>query len=150
MLSHLRYTIRVLLKSPGFAITTILIIGLGIGATSAIFSVVDAVLLQSLPYPDAGRLFMLSETNPSYPVMPVAYPDYLDWRTNQHSFEDISVYRTDDFNLTGSGDPERIHGAFVTASYFRVLGRFLLRPSTNQLHDRRRRICFDYGAVRSW
>lgn len=122
MLSHLRYTIRVLLKSPGFTITTVLIMGLGIGANTAIFSVVHAVLLQSLPYPDPGRLFMLSETNPTFPEMSVAYPNYLDWRASQHSFEDLSAYRLDDFNLTGSGEPERIRGAFVTASYFRVLG----------------------------
>lgn len=96
--------------------------GLGIGANTAIFSVVHAVLLQSLPYPDPGRLFMLTETNPAFPKMSVAYPNYLDWRASQHSFEDLSVYRLDDFNLTGSGEPERIRGAFVTASYFRVLG----------------------------
>ncbi len=122
LLQHLRYTIRVLLKSPGFTVTTILIMGLGIGANTAIFSVVNSVLLQSLPYPDAGKLLAISETDPVYPEMVVAYPDYLDWRASQHSFEDISVYRRDDFNLTGSGEPERIHGAFVTASYFRVLG----------------------------
>jgi putative ABC transport system permease protein len=96
--------------------------GLGIGANTAIFSVVHAVLLQSLPYPDPGRLFTLSETNPVFPEMSVAYPNYLDWRATQHSFEDLSAYRLDDFNLTGSGEPERTRGAFVTASYFRVLG----------------------------
>src|SRR5258708_35988536 len=96
--------------------------GLGIGANTAIFSVVHAVLLQSLTYPDPGRLFMLSETNPAFPEMSVAYPNYLYWRAAQHSFEDVSAYRLDDFNLTGSGEPERIRGAFVTASYFRVLG----------------------------
>jgi putative ABC transport system permease protein len=96
--------------------------GLGIGANTAIFSVVHAVLLQSLPYPDPGRLFTFSETNPVFPEMSVAYPNYLDWRATQHSFEDLSAYRLDDFNLTGSGEPERIRGAFVTASYFRVLG----------------------------
>lgn len=96
--------------------------GLGIGANTAIFSVVHAVLLHSLPYPDSGRLFMLSETNPAFPEMSVAYPNYLDWRATQHSFEEFSTYRLDDFNLTGSGEPERIRGAFVTASYFRVLG----------------------------
>jgi putative ABC transport system permease protein len=96
--------------------------GLGIGANTAIFSVVHAVLLQSLPYPDSERLFMLSETNPAFPEMSMAYPNYLDWRAAQHSFEDLSAYRLDDFNLTGRGEPERIRGAFVTASYFRVLG----------------------------
>jgi putative ABC transport system permease protein len=122
MLSHLRYTIRLLLKSPGFTAATVLIMGLGIGTNTAIFSVVHAVLLQSLPYPDSGRLFLLTKTGPAFPEMSVAYPNYLDWRAGQHSFEDLSAYRLDDFNLTGSGEPERIRGAFVTASYFRVLG----------------------------
>jgi putative ABC transport system permease protein len=62
------------------------------------------------------------ETSPAYPKMSVAYPDYLDWRANQHSFEDLAVFRRDNFNLTGNGDPAWVHGAFVTASYFRVLG----------------------------
>ncbi len=122
LISHLRYTIRLLLKSPGFTITTILIMGLAIGANTAIFSLVDAVLLESLPYPDPGRLFTISETSPVYPKISLDYPDYLDWRTNQHSFEEIAVFRRDNFNLTGNGDPERVSGAIVTASYFRVLG----------------------------
>jgi putative ABC transport system permease protein len=122
LISHLRYTCRLLLKSPGFTITTVLIMGLAIGANTAIFSLVDAVLLESLPYPDPGRLVKISEYNPTYSMMPVAYPDYLDWRSSQHSFEDIAVFRRDSLNLTGSGDPERLNGAFVTASYFRVLG----------------------------
>ena len=126
VLFHLRYTFRLLLKSPGFATTTILIMGLAIGANTAIFSLVDAVLLESLPYPDPAKLFSISETSPTYPKMAVAYPNYLDWRANQHSFEEIALYREDSFNLTGTGDPERILGAFVTASYFRVLG---VRPS---------------------
>ena len=122
LISHLRYTIRLLLKSPGFTITTVLIMGLAIGANTAIFSLVNAVLLQSLPYPDPGRLIALSETSPLYPSMSMDYPDYLDWRANQHSFEDIALFRRDSFNLTGNGDPERVTGAFITASYFRVLG----------------------------
>jgi putative ABC transport system permease protein len=122
LISHLRYTFRLLLKSPGFTITTILIMGLAIGANTAIFSLVDSVLLESLPYPDPGKLVALSETSPLYPNISLDYPDYLDWRANQHSFEDIAVFRRDSFNLTGNGDPERVSGAFVTASYFRVLG----------------------------
>src|SRR5258707_1443652 len=122
LISHLRYTIRLLLKSPGFTITTILIMGLAIGANTAIFSLVDSVLLESLPYPAPGRLVALSETSPLYPNISLDYPDYLDWRANQHSFEDTAVFRRDSFNLTGNGDPERVSGVFVTASYFRVLG----------------------------
>ena len=122
ILSDLRYTIRQLLKSPGFTITTIIIIGLTIGANTAIFSVVDAVLLQSLPYPDPGKLVAISENDRTHAQFAVAYPNYLDWRANQHAFEDLSAYRRDDLSLTGSGEPERVRGAFVTASYFRVLG----------------------------
>ncbi len=122
LISHLRYTFRLLLKSPGFTITTIVIMGLAIGANTAIFSLVDAVLLESLPYPNPERLFSISETSPAYPKMSVSYPNYLDWRANQRSFQEIGLYREDNFNLTGSGDPERVRGAFITASYFRVLG----------------------------
>src|SRR5215469_6811042 len=122
LISHLRYTIRLLLKSPGFSIITVLIMGLAIGANTAIFSLVDAVLLESLPYPDPEKLCAIMDTSPAYPKMSVAYPDYLDWRANQHSFEDLAVFRRDNFNLTGNGDPAWVHGAFVTASYFRVLG----------------------------
>jgi putative ABC transport system permease protein len=126
LISHLRYTIRLLLRSPGFTLTIALIMGLAIGANTAIFSLVNAVLLESLPYPEPERLMTISETSPTYSRMPVAYPDYLDWRANQHSFEDIAIFGRDSFNLTGSGDPERVSGAFVTASYFRVLG---VRPT---------------------
>ena len=122
LILHLRYTFRLLLRSPGFAVTTILIMGLAIGANTAIFSLVDAVLLESLPYPDPAKLLAISETSPNFPKMAVAYPDYLDWRATQHSFAEIALYREDSFNLTGSGEPERVQGAFVTASYFRVLG----------------------------
>ena len=122
LISHLRYTIRLLLKSPGFTITTVLIMGLAIGANTAIFSLVDAVLLESLPYPEPERLFTIIEANASYPKMSVSYPDYVDWRANQHSFADMAVFRRDNFNLTGNGDPAWVHGAFVTSSYFRVLG----------------------------
>ena len=122
LISHLRYTVRLLLKSPAFTITTILIMGLAIGANTAIFSLVDAVLLESLPYPEPERLFTVTEANASYPKMSVSYPDYVDWRANQHSFADMAVFRRDNFNLTGNGDPAWVHGAFVTSSYFRVLG----------------------------
>lgn len=121
LISHLRYTFRLLLKSPGFTFTTVLIMGLAIGANTAIFSLVNAVLLESLPYPESERLFSIFEVSPMYPKISLDYPDYLDWRANQHSFQEIAVFRKDDFNLTGNGDPERVHGAFVTASYFRVL-----------------------------
>ena len=96
--------------------------GLAIGANTAIFSLVDAVLLESLPYPEPERLFTIVEGSAAYPKMSVSYPDYVDWRANQHSFEDLAVFRRDNFNLTGDGEPAWVHGAFITSSYFRVLG----------------------------
>jgi putative ABC transport system permease protein len=121
-LTDLRFAFRTLLKSPAFTATAILTLALGIGANTAIFSVVDAVLLQPLPYPDSSQLIEIRETQPAYPVMSVSYPNYLDWRAGQKSFEDIAAFRSDNFNLTGDSEPKRIDGVFVTASYFRVLG----------------------------
>ena len=121
-MSDLRYAFRQLVKTPGFTVVAILTLALGIGANTAIFSLVNTVLLKPLPYPEPDRLFRLSETRPGFGEMSIAYQNYLDWRASQHTFEDLSVYRRDDFNLTGSGEPETLHGAFVTASYFNVIG----------------------------
>ena len=121
-MTDFRFAIRQLLRSPGFTFVAVLTLALGIGANTAIFSVVDAVLVRPFPYPEPDRLYQLSETRPGFGEMSVAYPNYLDWRAAQHTFEDLSVYRRDDFNLTGSGEPETVHGAFVTASYFKVIG----------------------------
>jgi putative ABC transport system permease protein len=127
LLSHLGYTIRVLLKSPGFTITTILILGLGIGANTAIFSLINGVLLKPLPYPNADRLVRIFQPTQNIDRMSMAYSDYLDFRASQHSLQDLTVYYPDDFQITGNGDPERIEGAYVSGTFFTVLGRpFLL------------------------
>ena len=124
MMAHfiqdLAFAVRKLRKSPGFTIAVILTLGVGIGINVAIFSIIHAVLLSELPYPEPDRLVAISETSGGV-VSPTSYPDYLDWKAAQHSFEDIAVSRRDDFNLTGDGEPERFSGLFVTASYFRVL-----------------------------
>ena len=121
-MTDLRYAIRQLIKSPGFTFTAVLTLALGIGANSAIFSVIEAVLLRPLPYPEPTQLYQFSETRPDFGEMSIAYPNYLDWRATQRSFTDLSVYRRDDFNLSGTGAPETLHGAFVTSSYFQVMG----------------------------
>ena len=121
MLSDLKFALRTLVKSPAFTITAVLTLALGIGANTAVFSVVNAVLLQALPYPDPDRLVQVEERRESFGTMSVAYPNYLDWRAAQHSFEEISIYRGDSFNLKGDGDPERILAVYASASYFRVL-----------------------------
>ena len=124
MMAHfiqdLAFAVRKLRKSPGFTIAVILTLGVGIGINVAIYSIIHAVLLSELPYPAPDRLVAISETSGGV-VSPTSYPDYLDWRAAQRSFEDIAVSRRDDFNLTGDGEPERFSGLFVTASYFRVL-----------------------------
>jgi predicted permease len=114
------FACRLLRKSPGFTLAAILTLGVGIGINVAIYSIIHAVLLSELPYPEPDRLVAISEIWGDN-VSPTSYPDYLDWKTAQHSFDDIAVARRDDFNLTGDGEPERFSGLFVTASYFRVL-----------------------------
>jgi len=118
-MNDLRFALRQLRKSPGFALAAILTLGVGIGINVAIYSVIHSVLLSELPYPEPDRLVAISEAWGGN-VSPTSYPDYLDWKAAQHSFDDIAVSRRDDFNLTGDGEPERFSGLFVTASYFRV------------------------------
>jgi predicted permease len=118
----LRYGIRTLRKNPGFSVIAILALAIGIGANTAIFSVVNGVLLQPLAYPDSARLVDIYETSPDFGYTSVAYPNYLDWRRENHSFSAMGAHRSDDFNLTGSGRPEQISGEYVTASLFPSLG----------------------------
>ena len=118
----LRYGFRTLRKSPGFTAVAMLALALGIGANTAIFSVVNGVLLQPLQYPDPGRLLSIFEKTAEFTQSSVAYPNYLDWRRGSHSFTDMGIYRGDDFNLTGSGEPEQVAGEYVSASLLPVLG----------------------------
>jgi predicted permease len=118
----LRYGFRTLRKSPGFTTVAILALALGIGANTAIFSVVNAVLLQPLGFPDPDRLLKIYETLPEFNESSVPYPNYLDWRSASRSFSDMGTYRNDDFNFTGAGEPEQIPGEYVSASLFPVLG----------------------------
>lgn len=131
----IRFGIRLLLKTPAFTAIAVLTLALGIGANTTIYSVVHTVLLRELPYPQSDQLVALSETRADGPDA-IAYPNYVDWRAGQHTFGDVGVYRRDDFNLTGNGEPERFSGLFVTASYFNVLG---LRPTLgrtfNEIED---------------
>src|ERR1700741_293058 len=128
--SYLRHTIRLLIKTPGFTIMAILIFGIGIGANTAIFSLINGVLLKPLPYPHAERLVQIFQPFRNFDRLPLSYPDYLDFSANQHSFDALMIYRQQDFNLSGRGAPERISGLYVSGGFFGVLGRpFLLgRP----------------------
>src|SRR6476661_2890501 len=107
LLQDLRYGIRMLLRNPAFTVIAILALTLGIGADTAIFSVVNAVLLRPLPYDQSEKLIFLSERSAVLEGMSIAYPNYLDWREQNNSFDSIGVYRRQSYNLTGSGEPER-------------------------------------------
>jgi len=122
----LRFGARTLRKSPGFGATAILTLALGIGANTAIFSVVNAVLLRPLPFPDASRIMMVWHTPPqkSFPGVKrfvVSPANYLDWRSQNHVFEDMAAFGFRPFNLTGNGEPESILGAKVSPDFFSVL-----------------------------
>jgi putative ABC transport system permease protein len=123
MFNDLRYAFRQLIKSPGFAAVTILTLALGIGACTAIFSVVNAVLLRPLDYPDPARLVIIRETQlPEFPEFSVSPPNYLDWEKQTKSYEHLAAYSGSRVNLTGEGEPQQLVGIKATAHYFDVYG----------------------------
>ena len=132
LLQDVKYAVRLILKSPGYSVVAILMLALGIGANTAIFSVVHAVLLKSLPYPDPGRLTILNEYTATKGDESVSWMDYLDWRQQNRSFTDLAAYNYNDFNFTGWGSPEVVHGARVTSGFFALTGATALlgRPFT--------------------
>jgi putative ABC transport system permease protein len=125
LLSDIRYAFRMMAKQPGFAMLAILAFALGIGANVAIFSVVNAVLLRPLPYPEPDRLINIREKTPTFPSGSVSYPNFLDWRAAQHSFTDIALFRRESYNVStpkGGIAPERIAGGRVMFNFLKVLG----------------------------
>ena len=121
-LQDVRYGVRALAKDPGFTAVAILALALGIGANTAIFSVVNGVLLLPLPYRDPDRLMRLAETSPGFARMAVAYPNFVDWKQQSRSFERLAAFRWEDYDFTGGGQPEHLSGKMVSAEFFRVLG----------------------------
>jgi putative ABC transport system permease protein len=124
MKSDLIYALRGLRKKPLFTVAAVLTLALGIGANSAIFTAVNAVLLRPLPYPAPDRLMMLWTYNPrqGYDKDVSAYPNFDDWRRQSGSFEGMSAYFEANFTLTHAGDPAQIWGAIVTPGFFETLG----------------------------
>jgi putative ABC transport system permease protein len=122
LIQDMRYAVRMLAKSPGFSAVAVLTLALGIGANSALFSVVNGVLLSPLPYPNPDELFSLYAKNPLFQESSVSYPNYVDWRSNNRSFSGLGAFRGDEFNLTGTGQPERLHGHMISSEFFPLLG----------------------------
>jgi len=123
ILQDLRYAVRSLLKQPGFTIVAIITLALGIGANTAIFSVVNSVLLRPLPFPQADQLMKVALVNARLGeddgVLGVA--DFLDWRDQNHVFQDLAVFTDSWFSIIGEGEPVRVRGAWVTAGFFSTL-----------------------------
>src|SRR5262245_61202460 len=122
MFQDLRYGIRMLRKNPGFTLVAALTLSLGIGANTAIFSVVNAVLLRSLPYRDPDRLMTLSYYRARALNDFATAAEFLEWRDQAKSFEQIAACRFDTADLTGSGEPERLNAGFASADLFATLG----------------------------
>jgi putative ABC transport system permease protein len=131
-MNDLRYALRMLVKNPVFTIIAVFTLALGIGANTAIFSVVNAVLLRPLPYPHPERLMLLTETGANQTEISVSFPDYVDWKGQNTVFENIAVSRRESYNLSEltTREPEQISGALVTASFFKVIG---LKPQIGRV-----------------
>ena len=122
ILQNLRYGLRTLRKSPAFALIAVVTLALGIGANTAMFSIVNGVLLRPLPYENPGRLLRLASSMPQFNDASVSYPNFLDWQQRSRSFEQLALYRNDTWTLTGLSTPERLRGEMTSAAIFPALG----------------------------
>ena len=122
LLQNTRYALRQLRNNPGFAAVAVITLALGIGANTALFSVVNGVLLSRLPYPEPERLVTLSESKPNFEYGSISYPNFRDWQKENRAFSAMAIYRSTAFSFTGSGEPVQVSGEFVSADLFSILG----------------------------
>jgi hypothetical protein len=126
LISDIRYSLRTLARSPGFAVVAVLALSLGIGANTAIFSIIDAVLLRPLPYPEPGALVKVWTSFAGIGLPNdrnwVSPPEFADLRTLNQSFSSVAAFSPDSFNISTGGLPERVEGAQVSVTFFDILG----------------------------
>ena len=122
LMQDLRFGLRMLRKNPGFAAVAVLVLALGIGATTAIFTVVNAVLLHPLPYPDSERLVVIQNVQPQFGKTPLSYPQFLAWREQRDVFEQVATFTRSGEVLTGLGDPELLQTLHVSYNLLPLLG----------------------------
>jgi predicted permease len=122
ILNDIRYGLRLFRQTPGVTLIAILSLAIGIGANTAIFSVVSAVVLNPLPYHDADQLVSLFQDRHDFHKASISYPNFLDWQRMNRSFTAMAAYRNTGYNLIGRGEPERIHGEMISAGFFGILG----------------------------
>jgi putative ABC transport system permease protein len=121
MLADLKFALRQLRKSPGFAITAVLTLAIGIGVNTGVFSMMDAVVLRPLAVPDLNRVVTIDEAHGNGNYKPVALPNYLDWRRQNHSFEDLAIRTEAEMNLTGAGDAAHVQATYISSGFFPVM-----------------------------
>ena len=122
LLQDLRFGFRMLKKSPGFTAVAVVTLALGIGANTALFSVVNGVLLSPLPFPQPDQLVTLHENKPNFEGGSISYPNFRDWRKENHTFSSLALARAYAFSLTGIGEAEQVTGEFISSDFFAVLG----------------------------
>jgi putative ABC transport system permease protein len=122
LLQDLRYGLRMLRKSPGFTAVAVITLALGIGANTALFSVVNGVLLNPLPFAQPDQLITLHESKPNFERGSISYPNFLDWQKDNHTFSSLAIFRGYAFNLTGAGDAQQVSGEFISSDFFSLLG----------------------------
>jgi predicted permease len=122
LLQDARYGLRMLRKNPGFTAITVLTLALGIGANTALFSVVNGVLLNPLPFPHPEQLITLHASKPNFETGSISFPNFLDWEKDNHTFSGMAIYRGTNFTLTGLGETERVRADLIAPDFFRVLG----------------------------
>ena len=122
LIQDLRFGVRMLAKSPGFAAVAILTMTLGIGANTALFSVVNGILLNPLPYPDPDQLVTLAESKPNFDSGSISFPNFRDWRKANRTFSMMGISRSYSYSLTGRGEAEQVSAEFISSDYLAVLG----------------------------
>jgi predicted permease len=122
MFQDLRYGVRMLLKNPGFTAGVVLTLALGIGANAALFSVVNGVLLNPLPFPQPEQLVRLYQSKPNFEQGAIPYPNFRDWQKDNQTFSAMAIMRGFSFSLTGAGEAERLNARLVSGEFFSVLG----------------------------
>src|SRR5208282_1788689 len=122
LIQDVRYALRQLRRSPGFTMVALLTLTLGIGTNTALFSVINGVLLSPLPFPQSGQLVTLHENKPNFEGGSLSYPNFRDWQKENHTFSSLALARTYAFSLTGTGEAEQVSGDYVSSDFFRILG----------------------------
>jgi hypothetical protein len=129
----IRHALRIVAKSPVFSAIAVGTLALGIGASTALFSVVNGVLLNPLPFPQSSQLVAIYEQNSGIPKAPISYLNFLDWQRVSKTFSSMAIYRHEDFNLTGTDRATRVNGLMISAGFLSTLTSTLPAGATSHL-----------------